>query len=195
MVRRILNRWSGAVIWEGEADTVKAALHAACATDADLTDAVLTGAVLRGVDLTDAVLTGADLTGADLTDAVLTGAVLRGAAIPPTANVTGESWADYLTTVVPALLVAGGKTLDAFGEHFECHTWENCPMAFAFDVRGIDGVPLLLRPRAQQFITLFDAGLILWPLPTAEQIEATFKTRSVELEKARAERLAAKGSK
>jgi hypothetical protein len=29
-------------------------------------------------------------------------------------------------------------------------------------------VPVLLRPRAEQFIQFFDAKLIPWPLPTAE---------------------------
>ena len=48
----ILNRWSGAVIWRGEARDLGAAVKAALAAGADLTDA----------DLTDADLTGADLT-------------------------------------------------------------------------------------------------------------------------------------
>ena len=61
MQRQILNRWSGAVIWAGEAETVKDAIHAAFASDANLR-----GADLGGADLRDANLRGADLRGADL---------------------------------------------------------------------------------------------------------------------------------
>jgi len=71
-MHRQIKRWTDdAVIWEGDAETVKDALHAAIAAKADLRCAVLTDA-----DLTRADLTGADLTGADLTRAVLTGADL-----------------------------------------------------------------------------------------------------------------------
>jgi hypothetical protein len=42
MQRQILNRWSYAVLWSGEAETVKDAIHAALAARADL----------RGADLT-----------------------------------------------------------------------------------------------------------------------------------------------
>ena len=51
MQRQILNRWSGAVIWAGEAETVKDAIHAAFAS----------GANLRGADLRDADLRGAKI--------------------------------------------------------------------------------------------------------------------------------------
>jgi hypothetical protein len=74
---RTLKRWDNdAVIWSGEAETVKDALHAAISAKADLRHADLTDAVLTGADLTGAVLTGAVLTRAVLTDAVLTDAVL-----------------------------------------------------------------------------------------------------------------------
>jgi hypothetical protein len=86
---------------------------------------------------------------------------------------TGETWDEYLTETVPALLTAGGKTLDSFAEHFACHSWNNCPMAHAFNTHGLEGVPLLLRPRAEQFIQFFDAEQIPWPLPTkAEKVPA-----------------------
>lgn len=41
-------------------------------------------------------------------------------------------------------------------------------MAHAFDGHDITDVPLLLRPRAEQFIQFFDAGQIPWPLPIKE---------------------------
>lgn len=63
---------------------------------------------------------------------------------------------------MPALLVAGGKDLSSFEEHWTCHDWSNCPMAHAFSCGGIAGVPILLRPRAEQFVKFFDAKLIPW---------------------------------
>lgn len=57
MTRQILDRWSGSVLWEGEAETVKDALHAAIKVRADLTGANLTGADLTGANLTRADLT------------------------------------------------------------------------------------------------------------------------------------------
>ena len=74
MTREIRHRWTNDVLWSGEAETVKDALHAAIASGAVLTGAVLTGADLTGADLTGAVLSGADLSGADLRRAVLTDA-------------------------------------------------------------------------------------------------------------------------
>ena len=152
MIRTIRRRFTDAVLWEGEAETVKDALHAAIAAKADLS--------------------GADLSGAN---------------VPPDALVTGETWREYLAEVVPALLVAGGKSLDTFAPHFNCHSWDNCPIAYAFDTRGLDGVPILLRRRADEFIRLFDSHLIPWPLPTAEQIDAAWAVKLAEIEKARAE--------
>lgn len=65
-----------------------------------------------------------------------------------------------------ALLAAGGKPLDSFEKAWQCHSWENCPMAHAFDVTDEKDTPLLLHPRVRQFVQLFDAKLIPWPLPT-----------------------------
>ena len=171
---------SGATLWEGPAQTTKEAVEAALAAranlaranlrGADLTGAYLTGAYLTRADLGGANLEGANLGGADLgwanlggadlAGAYLTGANLTGATRLP----TGETWGEYVDQVVPALLTAGGKSLGSCREHWECHTWENCPMAWAFDCSGLEGVPLLLRQRAEQFVQLFDAGLIPCPL-------------------------------
>jgi uncharacterized protein YjbI with pentapeptide repeats len=155
-----------------------AVLRGADLTGADLRGAVLRDAVLRGADLTGADLRGADLTGvvltgADLTDAVLRGADLRGADLTGADLFrlpTGETWAEYLTETVPALLTAGGKSLESFADAWQCHSWDNCPMAHAFSTTDLSGVPLLLRPRAEQFIQFFDARLIPWPLPTGNAI-------------------------
>src|SRR5262249_49372931 len=65
---------------------------------------------------------------------------------------------------------AAGKTLEQVLKTgcWDCHEWTNCPMAEAFGVHDLSGVPLLLRPRADQFVQLFDAGLIPRPeVPTA----------------------------
>jgi hypothetical protein len=188
------------VLWRGTADDMRAAVIAAVASgadlrDANLGDANLRGADLRGANLGDANLRGADLRGADLRGANLRGADLRGANLGD-ANLrgadlrgadlrdadlrdaknlrlpTGETWEEYLTETVPALLTAGGKPLESFTEHFVCHSWDNCPMAHAFDAHGVEGVPVLLRPRAEQFIQFFDAKQIPWPLPTKAELAA-----------------------
>ncbi len=152
---KIVSRWDeNTIFWEGEAGSIGEAVIAALQARANL----------RGANLGGANLGDADLRGANLRDADLGGADLGGAE-----NVrlpTGETWDDYLTVVVPALLTAGGKPLESFAEHFQCHSWDNCPMAHAFDGHNPDAVPILLRPRAEQFIQLFDAGQIPWPLPT-----------------------------
>lgn len=93
-----------------------------------------------------------------LRSANLEGADLRSATVID----TGETWGQYLAETVPALLTSGGRPLSevATAEHWDCHSWCNCPMAAAFDAAGLDGVPILLRPRAEQFIRFFDAKLI-----------------------------------
>jgi hypothetical protein len=79
MIRTILNRFSGATIWSGEAATVKDAIHAAIAARADLSWADLSWADLSGADLSWANLSRADLSGADLSWANLSRANLSGA--------------------------------------------------------------------------------------------------------------------
>ena len=153
------------------ADLTGADLRDAVLRGADLRGADLRGADLRGADLRDADLRGADLTGADLTGADLRDADLRGADLRGAQNLrlpTGETWDEYLTETVPALLTAGGKSLESFSEHWQCHDWTNCPMAHAFDAPTMEDVPILLRPRAEQFIQFFDANQIPWPLPTKD---------------------------
>jgi uncharacterized protein YjbI with pentapeptide repeats len=75
----IKHRTTGAVLWSGEATSVRGALKAAVAADANLAGAYLAGAYLAGADLAGANLAGADLAGADLAGADLAGADLAGA--------------------------------------------------------------------------------------------------------------------
>jgi uncharacterized protein YjbI with pentapeptide repeats len=105
----IKSRFSGSVLFECEAESMKFAVEMAVnkranlaganlsdanlsdanlagadlsdayLRDADLSDAYLRGADLSGADLSDANLRGADLSGADLSDANFSGADLRGA--------------------------------------------------------------------------------------------------------------------
>lgn len=128
------------------------------------------GSVLYGAEagtvselLLLAVKDGADLRGADLSGAYLRGADLSGAIFSEdTILETGEPWKVYLSEVVPALLIAGGRTLAEMltPNIWECHSWCNCPMAEAFSTHDITGVPILFKPRAEQFIRYFDARLI-----------------------------------
>jgi len=163
----IKNRWSGAVLFtaeieaeEGAPESVKRGLAVrwACRNGIELSYA----------NLSYANLSGAALRGADLRGANLCGANLRGAAgdfiIPD-----GIRFSAYLKEVVPALLTAGGKSIQQIVEAkaWDCHSWDNCPMAVAFSVHSIDDVPLLYQPRAQEFIQFFDAGLI--PEPSVER--------------------------
>jgi len=77
--RKVTNWLTGAVIWEGEAETVRDAIHAAAASGANLCGANLCDANLRGADLRGANLCGANLGGANLRGADLRGANLCGA--------------------------------------------------------------------------------------------------------------------
>ena len=92
MTYTMLHRWTHAILWTGDAETMMDAIHAALAAGAVLRGADLRGADLRGAVLTGAVLTGADLTGADLRGAVLTDADLRGA------DLTGAVLTDAVLT-------------------------------------------------------------------------------------------------
>ena len=124
---------------------------------------------LRYADLRYANLRYANLQYANMRYANLQFANLRSAEMGEATVLTyGESWLTYLNEVVPSLLCAGGKPLAdvATKEHWECHDWNNCPMAAAFGVKSQDETPKLLRPRVDEFVQLFDAGLI--PMPSAK---------------------------
>ncbi len=192
----IVNRNTNYVLYRSEtATTAEAALTEAVSNGANLCDADLRGAYLRDADLRgaylrEANLRGANLRGADLSVADLRGAYLRDADLRGAnlcgadlsgANLSGadlsgdtqmpygEMWHEYLDKVVPQLCTAGGKPLSAVAcqEHWDCHSWDNCPMAAAFNVDSESDTPLLLRPRVREFVQFFDAGLI--PMPKTEE--------------------------
>src|SRR3990167_7516808 len=134
---RITRRWDGTTLYETEAEDVKAALVKAVASRANLYGADLSRANLSRADLSGADLSGADLSGADLSGANLSGANLSGADLSRAKALneatdlrlpTGETWTEYLTQTVPALLTAGGKSLESFGPHFQCHHLTNSPI-------------------------------------------------------------------
>jgi hypothetical protein len=148
--------------------------------DADLQDANLRGANLRGAYLQNAYLQNANLRGADLQDAYfqdadlqdadLRGANLRGADLRGAKDLrlpTGELLSEYFTDTLPALLTAGGKSLESFRAHWECHAWDNCPMHHAFDAVNEEACPVLLRPHVRQFVELYDARQIPWSVVQA----------------------------
>ena len=194
----IKRAYDGAVLYEAPgAVTTKEAVEAAVFDNADLINANLINADLSGARLFNARLDGAILVNAIFFNARLDGARLNGARLDgasldgarlvdasldnaslvdarlneDTQLPTGERWSEYLRETLPALLTAGGRELGevATEEHWSCHDWANCPMHAAFGAEGISDVPILLRPRAEQFIQLFDARLI--PLDAVSRIE------------------------
>jgi hypothetical protein len=144
----------------------RADLREADLQGANLQEAYLRGAYLRGANLREADLRGANLREANLREADLREANLREAMMP-----AGYRWEAYCAELVPALCTAGGKALAevATPETWGCHNWQEkegdlaCPMAVAFNARGIENIPLIYRDQAASFIQLFDAGLIPRP--------------------------------
>ena len=150
----------------------KEELEAKVKAGADLVGADLGGADLGGANLRGANLRGANLWGANLWGANLEGSELRGAKMnEATILPTGYRWDVYLSEVLPALLVAGGRSLAMVAASWSCHEWTNCPMAVAFDVHNLDDVPQLYRREARQFVQLFDAGLLSVPNGAAARAE------------------------
>jgi hypothetical protein len=150
-----IKKLSGDVIYSAEANTVAALLALAIKDGISLYGANLRGAKLEDANLEDANLRDANLEGANKIE-------------------TGESWETYLAETVPALLVAGGKHLSDIltAKVWDCHSWENCPMATAFDVHSVADIPVLLRPRAEQFIRYFDAKLIPMEMVGKQEVKA-----------------------
>jgi len=104
MLHKILNRFSGELIIEIEAPSIKIAVGLAVKQEADLQEADLQEADLQEADLRGADLRGADLRGADLQEANLRGTNLRGAGLRGTnlwgargiltlgPSITGRTW-------------------------------------------------------------------------------------------------------
>ncbi len=131
---KILKRFTGATLFEGEYATTKAMLEAAVKARANL----------AGADLADANLAGADLAGADLADANLAGADLAGAINVGETN-GSESKQDEptdrvaryaaraarfreLNPDVPVIEALDAKILAALdhGGHLDMSTWHTC---------------------------------------------------------------------
>lgn len=143
-----------------DADLRRCDLHGVDFQDADLQGALFRDSVLRGADFRRSNLDDVDLQGADLQ-----GADFQGAKNVETIILdTNGTMHDYIEQIMPALLVAGGKTIEEVAAGWDCHDWGNCPMSIAFSVHRLDDVPILFRLRARQFVDLFDARLL--PRPT-----------------------------
>ena len=144
---------------------------------ANLSWANLSGANLYGANLRGADLSGADLSGANLSGADLSWAKNIDSMVMP----DGLTFAEYTRDVVPALLTAGGKTLDEIREAgaWDCHEWSNCPMHVAFGVNHTSemiGPFAIYRQRADEFIRFFDAGLIPAPWESVAALPETGAT-------------------
>ncbi len=81
MIIEIKHRWTGAVLWSGEATSLRDAVEQAVRAGASLDGASLDGASLDGASLNRASLDDASLDGASLDDASLNGASLDGASL------------------------------------------------------------------------------------------------------------------
>jgi hypothetical protein len=90
---KIKHRTTGAVLWSGEAKSVREALKAALAARANLADANLADANLADANLADANLARANLADANLARANLAGADLAGADLAD-ANLADANLAD-----------------------------------------------------------------------------------------------------
>jgi hypothetical protein len=127
----------------------------------DFTEAGLQRVNLHYAHLDRTNLTNADLCNANIENAGLTNSIITmGCRLP-----SGHSWETYLTTIVPALLKAGGRTINEILDlgAWNCHDWANCPAAVAFGVNQLSRIPLLYQKMVQEFILFFDAGLIPEP--------------------------------
>jgi hypothetical protein len=155
-------RWDGTVKGE-QANLDGANLDGANLVGANLDGANLVGANLVGANLSYATLRRANLDGANLDGANLVGANLDNSKLSDETRLPGNfNFKEYVEVVVPALCVAGGKQLDDVANPtvWNCHSWENCPMAEAFGVHSIAAVPALYRPIANFFVQMFDAHLL-----------------------------------
>src|SRR5437773_642820 len=131
---QIKNWFDFSIIFECRADSISLALKLAIEKKVSLGYANLRSADLRYANLRSADLSYANLRSADLLgeDAIID---------------TGETWGDYLEKVIPELLKAGGHTIEPAS--WQCHLWDNCPIAEAFGVHSLNEIPQLLRPRAE----------------------------------------------
>nr|WP_294560400.1 pentapeptide repeat-containing protein [uncultured Rhodopila sp.] len=165
----IKHRYTGAVLWTGDAENKRKACEAAIAAEANLTGANLTWANLTGADLTWANLTGADLTGANLTRANLTRANLTGADLTP---IRDDIWAVLSSSPaeVPALrdAIAGGR-IDGSAYQGDCA----CLVGTIANARHCDhdAIPSL-KPNADRPAERFFLAIGKGDTPETNQVSA-----------------------
>ncbi len=133
--------------------------------NANLANTNLTGTNLSRANLYSSNLFGSNLSRSNLIDANLSRSNLLGTNLIG-ANLTGEIWEEYIKNVVPTLLQAGGKSLEEILATgcWDCHSWQNCPMSVAFNIKKASEAPILLKPRVKQFVALFDLKIIPKPI-------------------------------
>lgn len=154
------------------ADLSHARLHHANFEGANLSEVKLIGAELHHVNFSRAKLVGADLSGAnfifsDIFQSNFAGAIFS----DDTVIETADTWREYLDSVVPALLTAGGKTVEQIVKAGAWDpsswppgpTWVHTPVGVAFGVPDHDELPKLLWPRVVQFDWYFVNDLIPKP--------------------------------
>ncbi len=110
----IKHRFSGAVLFSLETESLKLCLQAAVKEKADLSGADLRGAYLSGADLSGADLRVAYLSGADLRGADLRGADLRGADL---------SGADLRVAYLSGAYLSGADMAAQLGQPNGWHAW------------------------------------------------------------------------
>ncbi len=115
MTHKIVHWTNNSVIWEGEATTVKDAIHAAIAALADLSGADLSGANLSWANLSRANLSWANLSRANLSGANLSGANLSRADLSWAKGVSPERSTPLLMLYDQPGLIRAYKLVTADG--------------------------------------------------------------------------------
>ena len=142
-----LRRVGGAVIWSGEAVSLRHAAEQAVSAGADLRGANLARANLRGADLR-----GANLMDADLRRADLAGADLAGATLPD-----GRTFEAYRRDPLLGICddpAARERALAAWGSR----SWTDCPMHAAYGWNGFGEVPADKLLAVGAFVALLDGN-------------------------------------
>lgn len=136
-------------------------------------DALFRNAALRDVDARGASFEGADFRGADLRGCDFRKANLQHAEFNRQtkvkgiklagSNLTGEPWEEYIHEFLPEFLQSEGVKLSITAESWNCHGWDHCPIATAFNIHDPDDAPEDKIERVDQFVILYDLGLIPKP--------------------------------
>lgn len=146
-----------------DAKLVSASMHYTTAVAAELQRADMTKAYCASANFQQSNLRDVIARGTNFRSALLNTARLRGIELSDDTTLPNDmAWGTYKREFVPTLLVAGGRALKDIltPKVWNCHNWDNCPMAAAFNTHGLSGVPLLYCHSASEFITYFDAELL-----------------------------------